>query len=107
MKFAVQDGTLTLNDAPIYPPPNPRAGPIMYTARQIVSGPTDRYYGGALPLSVSIELEKTRALKGSDGSLKIHPIKVEAIGLGQFPVHVPTVHVKLAELDNGEVRIFG
>ena len=105
MKFAVQDGVLLLNGGPIYPPPRPGSPPVLYTAKQTVAGPSRDFYDGLLPLSVAVEMKKTEMIEGSDGALKMHLIEVEAIGLGIFPIHVPTVHVKLAELEDGEVRI--
>ena len=103
MAFAVRDGALTLNGQPVYPPARPNGLPVLYTARQVVTGPPSDFYDGRLPLSLSVDIRPTEEVHGTDGTLKIHPLSVEAIGLGNFPVHVPTVQIKLAEVNNGQV----
>ena len=105
MAFAVRDGALTLNGQPVYPPARPNGLPVLYTAKQIISGPADGdFYAGRLPLSLSIDIKPTEVVQGTDGVLKMHPISIEALGLGNFPVHVPTIQVKLAEVNDGQVR---
>lgn len=101
LDFAVEDNKLNMNGHQIFPP-HPIGG---ITAKQITHMKGIKPFNGEIPLSTSIEHRPVQTIIGKDGVLTVHSISIEILGLGEHVVRTSGVMVRVAQLQDGQLRL--
>ena len=103
LKFATENGRLSLNGVPFYPISSPPVPPILSVKQtQKESGDTSAKkwegYHGALSLSYSLEIENKQAMGKEAGSLT--SIVFTVLGLDEQMIKVDDIKIKVVEFND-------
>ena len=110
LDFNINGKQLSLNGLPFFPLSREAMMRNVLSAKQSLNSGSNMVDGQDLfdrnlPLSTSVDIQSTEAMSSSEGNFKIHKLALEVIGIMGKVVRVPTVHVNVIELANGQVRI--